>query len=451
MTTLTHLKRPIFAPTPRKVSPHLFTVGVGLLFLLLLFKLGLSSAAHLADPLRQLIGNEAVAKMESWLFAAQDGAKQLAYAAGLTEPAVPWQTAVVVSPTAIPTLLPNSPTPTATTQLLATVQPIIVIENEAAVRESVTPLPATATPIPTLTPYPSPTPWQPAALSPLGSLAGEGAWSPYILHPNRGEAVAYRTFLQPDEERPFTVVAVVAFDLTAVDLNFVLGSEEPSLPGGAQGNGRIANDDNVAGKLLAAFNGGFMATHGEYGAMADGLEVLPPKEGLATVAIGQDGRIHIGRWGEDILPDNDWLAWRQNARLVVEDGAITAETEANSLSYWSGSINGEVVIWRSGLGLSADGRTLIYFAGPSLNMPTLGRAMVTAGVNQGMLLDINPYWVHFTTIHQEQESLTAEPLLAEMEQHVDRFLHMYARDFFYVTLSAAEQDIAVGDTAHNSE
>jgi hypothetical protein len=261
---------------------------------------------------------------------------------------------------------------------------------------------------------------------------------PYILHPGMDGAVAYRTFLQPDTERPFTVVAVVAFDLTVVDLNFVLGSEEPSLPGGAQGNGRIANADQVAGKLLAAFNGGFMATHGEYGAMADGLEVLPPKEGLATVAIGQDGRIEIGKWGEDILPDNEWLAWRQNAHLVVEDGAITAETEANSLDYWSGSINGEVVTWRSGLGLSGDGRTLFYFAGPSLNMPTLGRAMVTAGVEQGMLLDINPYWVHFTTMHPDKESLTAEPLLADMEQHVDRFLRMYARDFFYITLSAGQ-------------
>jgi hypothetical protein len=236
---------------------------------------------------------------------------------------------------------------------------------------------------------------------------------------------------------------VVAFDLTAVDLNFVLGSEEPSLPNGARGNGRIPNADNVPGTLLAAFNGGFMATHGEYGAMSNELEVLPPKEGLATVAIGQDGHIQIGKWGEDILPDNNWLAWRQNAHLVVENGAITAETEANSLYYWSGSINGEVVTWRSGLGLSTDGRTLFYFAGPSLSMPTLGHVMVTAGVDQGMLLDINPYWVHFTTFHHDGEALTAESLLTDMEQHVDRFLRMYARDFFYITLSPADQDMSV--------
>jgi hypothetical protein len=446
MTTLTHLKRPIFIePAPRKIPPRLIIVGAGLLALLLIIKLGLPSAAKLADPLRQLVGNEAVAQLETWLFAAQDSAKQVTYAAGLAEPVAPWQVAAVTSPDDIPTGLLASPTPTPTTMPSPTAAPPVIMEDEVVVSPIMTAtlLPPTVAPTPAPTAMPSPIPWQPDALTPLGSLAGEGSWSPYVLNPNTDEAVAYRTFLQPDAERPFAVVAVVAFDLTAVDLNFVLGSEEPSLPNGARGNGRIPSTDNVPGTLLAAFNGGFMATHGEYGAMSNELEVLPPKEGLATVAIGQDGRIQIGKWGEDILPDNNWLGWRQNAHLVVENGAITAETEANSLYYWSGSINGEVVTWRSGLGLSADGRTLFYFAGPSLSMPTLGHAMVTAGVDQGMLLDINPYWVHFTTFHHDGEALTAESLLADMEQHVDRFLRMYARDFFYITLSPADQDMSV--------
>ena len=446
MTTLTHLKRPIFIePAPRRISPRWLIVGAGLLAFLLIFKLALPSVAHLAEPLRQLIGNEAVAQLETWLFAAQDGAKQFTYAAGLAEPVAPWQPAAMIAVTTIPTELPESPTPTPTTMPSPTNSPPITIHNHNVVAtvDMVTPVPPTVTPTPLPTATPSPTPWQPAALSALGSLAGEGLWSPYILHPDAGEAVAYRTFLQPDAERPFAVVAVVAFDLTAVDLNFVLGSEEPSLPDGARGNGRIPKADNVPGKLLAAFNGGFMATHGEYGAMSQGLEVLPPKAGLATVALGRDGHIYIGRWGEDISADGDWLAWRQNAHLVVENGTTTAETEINSLTYWSGSINGEVVTWRSGLGLSADGQTLFYFAGPSLNMPALGRAMVAAGVEQGMLLDINPYWVHFTTMHQDNDTLTAEPLLTDMEQHIDRFLRMYARDFFYITLAPKDQDASV--------
>jgi hypothetical protein len=316
--------------------------------------------------------------------------------------------------------------------------PTLVAVEEAplvTVAATATSLPPTATPLPTETPVPTPTPWQPANLTPLGTLAGEGVWSPYVAHPQTGHAVAYRTFLQPDPERPFTVVAVVAFDLTAADLNFVLGSEEPSLPGGVHGNGRLPADDKVAGILLAAFNGGFMATHGEYGAMAQGLEVLPPKDGLATVALGPDGRLQIGKWGEEILPENDYLFCRQNAYLVVQNGAITPETEANSLYYWSGSINNEVVTWRSGLGLSADGRTLYYFAGPSLNMPALGHTMVTAGVHQGMLLDINHHWVHFTTFQPEGDELSATPLLEGMSNQPDRFLRQYQRDFFYITLA----------------
>ncbi|MBK7177614.1 MAG: hypothetical protein IPH82_10565, partial [Chloroflexi bacterium] len=39
-------------------------------------------------------------------------------------------------------------------------------------------------------------------------------------------------------------------------------------------------------RLMAA-----MASHGAYGAMADGLEALPAKDGYATVAIYSDGDV----------------------------------------------------------------------------------------------------------------------------------------------------------------
>lgn len=440
MTTLTDLKRPSFAPVPAPrpligaVPTRWLLIMAGAFTLLLIAKLALANAAKFADPLRHIIGNDAVAQLETWLFTAQDAGKQFTHEVGLAEAEAPWQVADAVWPTvaavstAVPTPTPILPTPTPT----SLPQPVLVDTNNvvtATVTTTPTPLPPTATPTPTATP------WQPAALTPLGTLAGEGIWSPYLLHPATGHPVAYRTFLQPDPDRPFTVVAVVAFDVTAVDLNFVLGSEEPALPGGVHGNGRLPTDDKIAGHLLAAFNGGFMATHGQYGAMAHDLEVLPPKDGLATVAVGKNGRIHIGQWGEEIQPDNNWLFWRQNAHLVVHNGTITPETEANSLYYWSGSINNEVVTWRSGLGLSEDGRTLTYFAGPSLNMPALGQAMVTAGVYQGMLLDINHHWVHFTTFQPEDGELTAVPLLNDMSNQPDRFLRQYQRDFFYITLA----------------
>jgi hypothetical protein len=429
MTTLTHIRRSDLQPAASRTKPYFLLIFAVLLLAIFALKTSDLSAAHLAAPLRHIIGNEAVAQLETWLFGAQDAAKQFSHEVGLAEAAAPWQPpALALMPTATAVPLPS---PTASPPPLPTAVPTFTIDNsQLTIDDSPT---STAIP-PTPTPLPTPTPWQPAAMPPLGSLAGEAVWSPYITLPGSDQVAAFRAFLQPDPERPFTVVAVVAFDLNAVQLNYVLGSEEPSLPDGVRGNGRIPADHKTPDMLLAAFNGGFMATHGEYGAMANGVMPLPAKDGLATVALGQDGRIHIGKWGESIDPAGDWLAWRQNAYLVVAEGAITPETEANSLYYWSGSINNEVVTWRSGLGLSADGRTLYYFAGPSLNMPALGRAMVTAGVEQGMLLDINAYWVHFTAMRAlEDGTLTADPLLTEMEHHAARFLQKYQRDFFYIT------------------
>ncbi|MCB8944654.1 MAG: hypothetical protein H6658_12970 [Ardenticatenaceae bacterium] len=96
------------------------------------------------------------------------------------------------------------------------------------------------------------------------------------MHPATGHPVAYRTFLQPDPDRPFTVVAVVAFDVTAVDLNFVLGSEEPALPGGYMAAAVCLPTTNrwtPAGGLQRRLHG----THGQYGAMAHDLEVCPQR------------------------------------------------------------------------------------------------------------------------------------------------------------------------------
>lgn len=393
------------------------------------------AGAQAADGLREVIGNEGVAALETVFFQAQDTARQIEFRLGLEEASAPWQPAEQPLVVTAPATQPPPVISTATRPA-----PMLVSSpNEAA--EATAPI-ATATPLPTVTPLPTatatPTPGQPAAVSALGSLEGEGVWSPYLQNA-AGETVAFRTFLQPDADRPFTVVAVVAFDMSRTRLHFVLGTEEPVVAGGPRGSGRIAADDLVSGALLAAFNGGFMATHGNYGAMADGVMALPPLAGLGTVALYDDGAVRIGEWGQDIGDAPSLVAWRQNAPLVVKYGQMTEAAQRNSIVDWSGSIDGEVVTWRSGLGLSGDGRTLYYFAGPSLNMPALGRAMVAAGVFQGMLLDINPSWVHFTAIRAGAEGPVAEVLLAEMKTHPDRFLRPYSRDFFYVT--AVEREI----------
>lgn len=417
-----------------QIRKRWWILGFVLLSVALLWPVLPAMAAQGARTLRLVVGNERVAALESLLFTWQDKMTHQEVAWGLVQAEAPWQVPATALP--VPTAT-ATPSPTATALLLptavATKESGMSVQADHSTALPTATQPPTATPLPTATP--TATPWQLTAVTPFGLLEGEGVWSPYV-NDGLGQVVGYRTFLQPDAERPLSLVGVVAFDLNQTRLHFVLGSKEPSPK--AHSTGEIPSQDEQPNRLLAAFNGGFMATHGAYGAMAGGVEALPPQAGIATLVINGDGTLDMGTWGETITPTLDALAWRQNAYLVVENGAMTAETRSNSMFYWSGSIDNEVVTWRSGIGLSADGKVLYYFAGNGLDMVSLGEAMVQAGVDRGMLLDINPYWVHFTTIQWGADgTATAEALFPnQMQNGLNRFLHKNERDFFYVTAVA---------------
>lgn len=390
--------------------------------------------ATAASSLRQVIGNQGVAQLESAVFTLQDATIRQANKLGLLEAKAPWQSAAGQESLAA---LPQTPTPrltaSATIPSLDMITPTLEPTDAPATVPAATPVTPTATPEPT--PSSTPAGWTLPDIKPFGSLAGEGLWQSYITHPD-GDVVGLRTFLQPDPERPHTIVAVVAFDLDRVNLNYVLGSEEPSMPGGPRGSGRIPSDDKEPGKLLATFNGGFLATHGQYGAMSDGIVALPPKNLAGTVAMGNDGRVQIGIWGEDIDPAGDYDAWRQNASMVVHQGEINERVNNSSIVTWGGSLDGAIVTWRSGLGLSADGQVLYFLAGPAVSMPILAKTMMVVGAHNGILLDVNPFWVHFAAIRADGDALHAEPLFEEgMETKPDRYLFQSQRDFFYITAS----------------
>lgn len=384
-----------------------------------------SLAAQAADLLRKCFGPRIVASVETFVFRAQDALRQSLYQVGGEQPEAPWESdANALGPDAtgetrtfvrIPTRELAMPTPTSI---------------EAVITRGPTQVEA-----PMADATPTPAGWEPAGLRPMGNLEGEGVWQPY-LYDHHGIPVAARAFLQPDGARPYAVVAVVAFDLTRTRLHFVLGYRDPGLPGGPSGNGRIPAGDRESGLLLAAFNGGFRTANGMYGAMADGIVAVPPLPGMATVAIHQSGEVRVGSWGDDIREAPDLVAWRQNCAPVVQDGAISPHVYNDSVADWGGSVSGSVVTWRSALGLDRAGKTLYYLAGPSLSMPVLAQSMVNAGVYDGMLLDINGFWVHFTAIRVLDGQLVAEPLLPQsMIDKVDRYLEASPVDFFYVTLT----------------
>ena len=268
----------------------------------------------------------------------------------------------------------------------------------------------------------------------LGTLPGEGQWTAYLWDAN-GNVVAYRTFLQPDPQRPYVSVAVVAFNLKTTLLHFVLGYEEPQSSVFISRPARIPASDMQPGKILAAFNGGFKAQHGHFGVMEEGVTLIPPRDGFGTVAIDKNGKVSLGAWGRDIIATPNIVAWRQNGPLIIQYGQINPLTGVNDPKVWGYTTDGGIATGRSALGISTDGSTLYYAVGFDLIMPALARAIQDVGAYQAIQLDINNFYTHFEAFSLgSNNQLTATPLLDKMKgpgEH--RYLSINKRDFFYVT------------------
>ena len=385
-----------------------------------------------AEVLRNSIGDRPVAILEMVYLQVQDNIQQTRYGLGIEQAQAPWE----VEQYQTPTSLKNEPTET----LIATSrsekkQPAEFFDAStptAGMYQGIGSPSATAEPA-TPTIEPTPTQWLPVQIETSGSLEGEGIWSPYI-HNADGETVAYRTFVQPDPDRPYSIVAIVAFDLSKIRLNYVLGFEEPYNPEAPKRSGKIPEEHKTPGVLLAAFNGGFKSQHGGSGAMQSGLVVLPARDGLGTVAMYQDGSLELGEWGTEIVDTGNMAAWRQNGPLVVQDGEINPRIYNNDPKDWGYTVDDVSPTLRSALGISEDQSTLYYLAGPKMTMEALAKSMLEARVWDGIQLDINNYWVHFIAYPPDLSDLQPEPLLHElMIENLDRYLYAYGRDYFYVT------------------
>lgn len=390
--------------------------GIALAALLILVSLSPATGTVGADLLRSVLGPQPVAEIEAVVFTVQDTIHHTLFVLEGSVPAAPWQVS----------------TPIEATQKAAQLE----VEKSTA---SFSPNSNTTrdknalNAVDKATPTPTQTTWLPANLTPLGSMPDEGVWQAFILG-GSGNPVAYRTFLQPDPSRPYVTVAIVALDLTQVLLHYQLGTQEPVSPGRAPGTGQIPSKYQQQNVLLAAFNGGFKTIHGNYGVMVGGKTLVPMIDGMGTLVIYQDGRLRIGEWNIDLTETPGIAVARQNCPLMVRQGEINPLVNNNSVNTWGGTISGNIVTFRSGIGLSQDGKTLYYFAGNYLSMPVLATAMRAAGAYQAMQLDINNYYVLFTSFREQDGHLTGMPLLPkEMVDNINRYLDGFSHDFFFVT------------------
>ncbi len=253
-----------------------------------------------------------------------------------------------------------------------------------------------------------------------------------------GSPVMAEALVALDPQRSYAGVVLVRIDLRQLTLHMMPGTSEPShapsVVSALPDRGVIPLADQS--HLVAGFNGGFKAINGQFGMMVDGVTLLPPQPGLSTLAIYKDGHVALGVWGQDIGPSPDILAFRQNCPPIMQNGQINPQVYVENQALWGNTIGNKQVAWRTGLGLTQDGRYLIYAVGNATSVQTLAYALQQAGAYNAMQLDINRPFARFVTYQSTGSAsspLRAMPLLSQMENDPTLYLLPHSRDFFYLT------------------
>jgi hypothetical protein len=189
---------------------------------------------------------------------------------------------------------------------------------------------------------------------------------------------------------------------------------------------------------VAAFNAGFLMNNANGGYYTAGRVEIPLRKGAASFVVYRNGSANIVAWGSVTL-NHSIVSVRQNLDLLVSNGRPVAGLEANDTTKWGFTLGNAVYVWRSGVGITANG-ALVYVGGPGLNITDLANLLVRAGAVRAMELDINTDWVNFssykpsTSLGLAAASNGTELLPAMTGTPARYFQSWWARDF--ITMSA---------------
>ena len=279
------------------------------------------------------------------------------------------------------------------------------------------------------------------------SAPGDGVWIPVVDARNPDEPAPLRkTLLHPDKNRSWSAVVVVAADLRQLTLHLVPGIHEPMTKDKAarelKRTGTVAEED--LGTVLAAFNGGFKTTHGQYGMKIGSLEFVPPRVRSCTVAAFPGDVLKVRSW-EELEPSKDQMLWlRQTPMCMVEDGKLHPGLQLETNTHWGATLDKNTVIRRSAIGLSADAKVLYVAISEATSATTIATAMQFAGAVNVAQLDVNFSYPKFVTV-EKAETPTSERAgswvvraIAKGFEYTDSdyIRKEMSRDFFYLTRKA---------------
>jgi hypothetical protein len=277
---------------------------------------------------------------------------------------------------------------------------------------------------------PHPAGFQPIVPATLSSVAGkalpgEGQWR--VLETVKGQPAIFGTFLRQSATYSSYASAIVSMDQRLVKFYLHPGAEDPG-PGSWGPNSDPWIPPAKRPGLLATFNGGFKLDAAKGGFYLNGKTHGSLDKGAASIVYYKDGTIKVGVWGRDVTMTSAVEGVRQNLKLIVDNARVPASVDANVQSDWGATLGGGYYVWRSGLGVTRDGR-VVFVYGPALNVRQLATLLQHAGAVEALQLDINPAWTSYEYYRGKPADPTPHALLPTQQGATDRYYGVYSRDF----------------------
>ncbi|MGO9504362.1 MAG: hypothetical protein ACLPUO_22960 [Streptosporangiaceae bacterium] len=257
------------------------------------------------------------------------------------------------------------------------------------------------------------------------ALKGEGVWR--VVATVHGVPAMYATDLRPSRVYTSYVAGLVSMDPRLLRFELRPGSEDPG-PGHWHARPVIAPGTRKG--LLATFNGGFKIASAAGGFYLNGATAGTLQRGAASLVYYRSGRVAIGVWDRTVRMTPQVVGVRQNLRLILDHGVMPKSVNQDVESSWGATLGGSYYVWRSGIGVTADGR-LVYAYGPALTAQSLAGLLKRAGCIDAMQLDINPDWMSFMYYLPKHHPANPTPvnLLPDQLQPADRYYAISSRDF----------------------
>ncbi len=254
----------------------------------------------------------------------------------------------------------------------------------------------------------------------------EGQWQP-VASKVDGIPAVYVTRVRADVEHSSYYASAMWIDTSLTKALFVPGYEEPA--GGPNPyNGALP--ESLWPFVVANFNGAFRLEDSMGGYAYDGDVVAPLVKGKGTTVVYRDGSIKVGKWGRDLpAMTDDMIAVRQNLNLIVDRGESKVSSATDNV-VWGATTDKESLAWRAAIGQRDDG-SIIYVGSPYLSAKGLADTLVSAGVQEAMVLDMNNWWTAgFYFRHSKNGAPKCRKLEPTISEGCDRFLKPYKRDSF---------------------